>query len=92
MSDSEAAAPPHPQHGGKSIESIQAQQDALRAGERPPYKSWRKKYRKIRARFDGLLEENKRLFKEEQKLEGLARRLREELEYASVLLTHEKLC
>jgi hypothetical protein len=28
-----------------------------------------------------MLEENKRLFKEEQKLDGIARRLREELEY-----------
>ena len=71
MSDSETPAPPHPNLGGKSLQSL----------ERPRYKSWRKKYRKMRFRFDGVLEENKRLFKEEQKLEGIAKRLREELEY-----------
>jgi predicted nuclease with TOPRIM domain len=74
MSDSEsttAAPPAHPQTGGKSLETLQ----------RPQYKSWRKKYRKMRHTFDGMLEENKRLFKEEQKLDGIARRLREELEY-----------
>ena len=71
---------PHPSHGGKSIESVQAQQNALRAGERQPYKSWRKKYRKSRVHFDGVLDENRRLFREEQKLQGLAKRLREELE------------
>lgn len=76
MADS--AASDHPQFGGKSIESVQAQQNAL--ASRKPYKSWRKKYRKMRAKFDTILEENKRLFKEEQKLEGLARRLTEELE------------
>lgn len=81
MSDSEstAAAPiaPHPTFGGKSIESVQQQQ----RGERPAYKSWRKKYRKMRAAFDATLEENKQLFKQEHKLEGTAKRLQEELEY-----------
>ena len=78
MSDSESAAPsaPHPTLGGKSLQAL----------EKPRYKSWRKKYRKMRATFDGVLEENKRLFKEEMKLEATAKRLREELEY--VLLTH----
>ena len=74
MSDSEstlAAAPPHPHLGGKSLQSL----------ERPRYKSWRKKYRKMRHHFDTTLEENKRLFKEEQKLDHIAKRLREELEY-----------
>ena len=72
MSDSETSAAPHPTLGGKSLQSY----------ERPKYKSWRKKYRKMRHRFDGVLEENKKLFKEEQKLEYTAKRLREELEYA----------
>lgn len=75
MSDSEspaqAQAPTHATTGGKS----------LAAAERPRYKSWRKKYRKMKHKFDGVLEENKALFKEEQKLEGIARRLRESLEY-----------
>ena len=76
MSDSEshaAAAAAHPETGGKSL--------AAATGERPRYKSWRKKYRKMRHNFDGVLEENKRLFKEEQKMQGTAKRLREELEY-----------
>jgi len=82
MSDSEgaAAAPSqHPTTGGKSIETVQAQQNRLQ-GDRQPYKSWRKKYRKMRVKFDGVLEENKTLFKQEHKLEGTAKRLREELE------------
>lgn len=73
MSDSESAsAAPlaHPHVGGKSLQAI----------ERPRYKSWRKKYRKLRHQFDGVLEENKRLFKEEQKLDSIAKRLKEELE------------
>lgn len=81
MSDSEgaAASSQHPTTGGKSLENLQAQQNKLQ-GERQPYKSWRKKYRKMRAKFDGVLEENKTLFKQEHKLEGTAKRLREELE------------
>lgn len=74
LSDPESTtAPPHPNLGGKSIQSL----------ERPKYKSWRKKYRKMRHHFDGVLEDNKRLFKEEQKLETIAKRLREELEYGT---------
>lgn len=83
MSDSEGtAAAPHPTTGGKSIESIesiQAQQNRMQ-GERQPYKSWRKKYRKMRVKFDDALDGNKTLFKQEHKLEGTAKRLREELE------------
>ena len=72
MSDSESApAAPHPALGGKSLQSL----------ERPRYKSWRKKYRKMRHRFDTSLDDNKRLFKEEQKLECIAKRLREDLEF-----------
>ncbi|EME82550.1 uncharacterized protein MYCFIDRAFT_87172 [Pseudocercospora fijiensis CIRAD86] len=70
MSDSEIPPQAHATTGGKS----------LAAAEYPPYKSWRKKYRKMKHKFDGVLEENKTLFKEEQKLEGIARRLRESLD------------
>lgn len=75
MSDSETvSAPsgpdPHPTHGGKSIESL----------NRPQYKSWRKKYRKMRVQFDASLEDNKRLFREGDKLEAIAKRLREDLD------------
>ena len=81
MSDSEsAAAAPHPATGGKSMETVQAQQNRIQS-ERQPYKSWRKKYRKMRVKFDSVLEENKTLFKQEHKLDGTAKRLREELEY-----------
>ena len=53
MSDSEsAAAAPHPTTGGKSMETVQAQQNRIQS-ERQPYKSWRKKYRKMRVKFDG---------------------------------------
>jgi hypothetical protein len=83
MSDTEsAAATPaaaHPIFGGKSIESVQQQQTRLQS-DRPPYKSWRKKYRKMRHVFDTQLEQNKVLFRQEHKLEGTARRLREELD------------
>lgn len=72
MSDSEGNAP-HVTTGGKSLQAVQQQ-------HRQPYKSWRKKYRKMRHKFDGVLDENKRLFRDEQKLESIARRLREELE------------
>lgn len=82
MSDSEGAAgPPHPSFGGKSIESVQQQQQQnMLAGERTPYKSWRKKYRKMRARFDAAFEDNRVGFRQEHKLESTAKRLREELE------------
>ena len=71
MSDSEGLpSTAHPTTAGKSIDV-----------PKPKYKSWRKKYRKMRHNFEGVLDENKRLFKEEQKMEGIARRLREELEY-----------
>ena len=68
--DGIATQPGHPEVGGKSPAAV----------GRPRYKSWRKKYRKMRHKFDGALEENKRWYTEEQKLEGLARRLQEELE------------
>ncbi|TKA83963.1 hypothetical protein B0A55_00234 [Friedmanniomyces simplex] len=74
----------HPTFGGKSLENLPGNPYAAPPAEAPdrsqPYKSWRKKYRKMRAHFDGVLEENKRLFKEEHKLESLAKRLREELD------------
>ena len=80
----------HPTVGGKSLDNLpvnpyashpSADEHQAQAHEqRTPYKSWRKKYRKMRAIFDEVLEENKKLFKEEMKLEGIAKRLREELE------------
>lgn len=65
-------APPaaHPTTGGKSLAAL----------ERPRYKSWRKKYRKIHGKYDNAYEENRTLFKDEQRLEAIAKRLREEIE------------
>ena len=48
---------------------------------RPKYKSWRKKFRKMKIRFDDTMKINSTMFKEEQKLEALAKRLQEENEY-----------
>ncbi|KAK4541463.1 hypothetical protein LTR36_007909 [Oleoguttula mirabilis] len=73
MSDSESLHA-HPTIGGKSLESLQPHSG------RAAYKSWRKKYRKMRVTFDGVLEANKRLFRDEHKLESIAKRLREELD------------
>jgi len=47
---------------------------------KPKYKSWRKKYRKMKARFDEVIRDNNTLFKEEQKLEALSKRLQEQNE------------
>ena len=78
MSDDNASSPAgmadtptaHPTTGGKSLATL----------ERPRYKSWRKKYRKMHATYDATYEENRTLFKEEQRLEAIAKRLREEIE------------
>jgi len=48
--------------------------------DKPKYKSWRKKYRKMKARFDEVLKDNNTLFIEEQKLEALNKRLQEQNE------------
>lgn len=47
---------------------------------KPRYKSWRKKYRKMKARFEDLLKENNSLFVDEQKLDALNKRLQEQNE------------
>ena len=78
MSDDNASSPgpmgeetpiAHPTTGGKSLASL----------ERPRYRSWRKKYRKMHADFDAKYEKNRSFFKEEQRLEATAKRLREEI-------------
>ncbi|KAL1310598.1 hypothetical protein AAFC00_000873 [Neodothiora populina] len=45
---------------------------------KPKYKSWRKKYRKMKTHFDQVLKDNNSLFVEEQKLETLNKRLQEQ--------------
>ncbi|KAK5707569.1 hypothetical protein LTR97_000106 [Elasticomyces elasticus] len=73
---------PHPTLGGKSLDNLPANPYTHPSPSLPsrtlPYKSWRKKYRKMRHNFDSTLEENKRLFKEIHKLDSTAKRLREE--------------
>ncbi|KAK5736566.1 hypothetical protein LTR17_007385 [Elasticomyces elasticus] len=72
----------HPTLGGKSLDNLPANPYTHPPLSPPsrnqPYKSWRKKYRKMRHNFDSTLEENKRLFKEIHKLDSTAKRLREE--------------
>ena len=48
--------------------------------------SCRKKYRKMRVRFDERMRESNTLFREEHKAIALARRLQEQNEYATRLL------
>lgn len=48
---------------------------------KPKYKSWRKKYRKMKHKFDDVMKESNNLFKDEQKLENLSKRLQEQNEY-----------
>ena len=47
---------------------------------KPKYKSWRKKYRKMKVRFDDVMKDNTTMFREEQKLEALSKRLQEQNE------------
>lgn len=54
------------------------------ADPKPRYKSWRKKYRKMKARFDDMMKSSSTMFKEEQKLEALSKRLQEQNEYVDV--------
>jgi IEC3 subunit of the Ino80 complex, chromatin re-modelling len=46
-----------------------------------PMRSWRKKYRKLKLRFDKVMEESNQLFLDEHKEIATARRLQEENEY-----------
>lgn len=47
---------------------------------KPKYKSWRKKYRKMKTHFDEILKENNTLFVDEAKLEAINKRLQEQNE------------
>jgi len=76
MSDSEDTSAPQPPLDGKTLSTPQTQQPQ----PSQPYKSWRKKYRKMKHRFDALLHENKRLYRHDHLLSALVIRLREDLE------------
>jgi hypothetical protein len=45
-----------------------------------PLRSWRKKYRKLKVRFNKVMDDSNALFKEERRALALARRLQEENE------------
>lgn len=71
MSDDEIVAGPP---GATSI-------DARGASEsKPRYRSWRKKYRKMKTHFDDVMKESNSLFVDEQKLDALSKRLQEQNE------------
>lgn len=55
-------------------------EDLQLPGLKPKYKSWRKKYRKMKVRFDDMMKDNSTMFKEEEKLELLSKRLQEQNE------------
>ena len=54
--------------------------DAVLKETKLPLRSWRKKYRKMKLRFDRAMDESNSLFKDYHKLEILAKRLQEENE------------
>jgi hypothetical protein len=71
MSDEEIVAGPP---GATSI-------DARGTSEtKPKYRSWRKKYRKMKSHFDHVMKESNTLFIDEQKLDALSKRLQEQNE------------
>lgn len=53
---------------------------------KPRYKSWRKKYRKMRLKFDERMDETNRLFIAENKAWNIAKRLQEEIDQILELL------
>jgi hypothetical protein len=46
-----------------------------------PLRSWRKKYRKMKLRFDKAMDESNNLFRDCHKQDSLSKRLQEENEY-----------
>lgn len=60
---------------------VQKFDDVLKE-QKVPLRSWRKKYRKMKLRFDRDMEESNRLWMDCHRLVVLAKRLQEENEYA----------
>jgi hypothetical protein len=60
---------------------VQKFDDVLKE-QKVPLRSWRKKYRKMKLKFDKAMDESNTLFKDCHKLEIQSRRLQEENEYA----------
>jgi len=59
---------------------VQKFDDVLKE-QKAPLRSWRKKYRKMKLRFDRDMEESNRLWMDCHRLDVLAKRLQEENEY-----------
>lgn len=59
--------------------------DVRMADARPTYKSWKKKYRKMRINFDNLQAQNEELYQLEQRALARTKQLAIQNEYASVL-------
>jgi hypothetical protein len=62
---------------------VQTFDNILKDTSKQPLRSWRKKYRKMKLRFDKAMDESSSLFRDCHKLEILAKRLQEENECAS---------
>lgn len=75
MSDDEIVAGPP----GARIEDLET------PDLRPRYKSWRKKYRKMKARFDEVMKDNSAMFKDEQRMDSITKRLQEQNEFVTCL-------
>lgn len=54
--------------------------EAILKETKAPLRSWRKKYRKMKLRFDKAMDQSNSLFKDCHKLEMMAKRLQEENE------------
>jgi len=64
---------------------VQTFDSVLKDTTKQPLRSWRKKYRKMKLRFDKAMDESSSLFRECHKLEAMAKRLQEENECVSIL-------
>lgn len=58
---------------------VQKFDDVLKE-QKVPLRSWRKKYRKMKLKFDKAMDESNKLFTDCHKLDALAKRLQEENE------------
>jgi hypothetical protein len=61
--------------------------DAMLKETKVPLRSWRKKYRKMKLRFDKVMEDSNNLFRDCHKMDSLAKRLQEENECVLPFIT-----
>jgi len=90
--DVDAPPPSSPQITTQDIHEIPEEDDQEMQDEAPPprgrlrYKSWRKKYRKMRLKFDDMMDETNALFIAEHKAWNTARRIQEEIDQIQEIL------